>query len=233
MDDHHITSLLGQSPDAHWNDSRSGLTVIAESSSGPSVALPEINVFGGDVAASAPSRKSTQRSDPQDLEAKLADESITHEQHKPISRTDTAGAQSWKSKITQNFHHLSRTASNESNFAPRTPVRNSTIQTNASASFDDTAPWDKKAILSLGKLITCTNLQVDWTNIVSSRWRRNPWLLGAINDSCFDGSHRRVRKELQSYFCNFSRASGFKLPSYIAQCLCNDGRSAHEQPSYG
>lgn len=165
MDVHYITSPVGHSVDAHWNDSKSHLTVIAESSSGPSVTVPEINDFGGDVAAPAPSRKFTQHSDHQDLEAKPADKSRAHERQKRVSRTDTAGAKSLKSRITHALH-INRTASNGSNFAPRTPRRNSTIETNASASFDDTAPWDKKAILSLGKLSTSTNPETTWSGLI-------------------------------------------------------------------
>ena len=63
---------------------------------------------------------------------------------------------------------------------PKNPRRNSTIQTNASSSFEETAPWDRKAILSLGKLASARF--PGWVHVGSCS-RRQPLRISREPDS--------------------------------------------------
>ncbi|KAL8784521.1 MAG: hypothetical protein Q9195_009007 [Heterodermia aff. obscurata] len=137
--------LTGFGADNNRGDGGADLPVIAESSQ-PSVANIGINASREDITA--PSQQSPLRSIVDGAEAKPA-EDRNNESQKPMSRNSTGEARSWSSRRTHPLQSLNRTTSNESNFIPKEPKRNSTMNTDASASFEETAPWDRKAILSL------------------------------------------------------------------------------------
>ena len=132
----------------HRDDVISDLPVIAESSQ-PSIANLKINAPTEDNTT--PSRQSTEQRNLNGPGSKPLDDEIDHEEQKFVNRPHTAEVRSWPSKRTQQAQNLHRTTSDDSSINPQKPNRNSTMQTDASASFEETAPWDKKAILSLGK----------------------------------------------------------------------------------
>ena len=142
------TSLAGLDAETHRDNLGSDLPVIAESSQ-PSVANMRSNTSTGDITK--PSRQLTQQWNLDGPGSKPADDEVDHEQQRSVNRTHTAEARSWSSKRTHPIQILDRTTSSDSDINPQKPNRNSTMKTDASASFEETAPWDRKAILSLGK----------------------------------------------------------------------------------
>ena len=135
--------------ETHRDNPGSDLPVIAESSQ-PSVANMKSNTSTEDITK--PSRQLTQQWNLDGPVPKPADDEVDHEQQKSVNRTHTAEVRSWSSKRTHPIQSLNRTTSNDSDINPKKPNRNSTMKTDASASFEETAPWDRKAILSLGKV---------------------------------------------------------------------------------
>ena len=175
-------------------DGGSDLTVIAESSQ-PSVANIGINDSRENVTT--PRRQSTLRSNMDGTGPKVAEER-DQGQPKTVSRTSTAEARTWSSKRTYPSHSLNRTTSNESDLTPKEPKRNSTMNTDTSASFEETADWDRKAILSLGKshhVRSSRRRPADLYHLFC-RWRRHSWLLSPSDHSSLDGSHWKIRIEL-------------------------------------
>lgn len=144
MESLRTASLPGLDADNHRDGVEPDLPVIAESSQ-PSVANMKINSFAEDITS--PSRQSAQQLNLDGSESKPADDEMDHEQQKAVNRTHTAEVRSWSSKRA----HPIRTTSNDSVINPQKPNRNSTMNTETSATFEETAAWDRKAILSLGK----------------------------------------------------------------------------------
>ena len=144
MESLRTASIPGLDAENHRHGVGPDLSVIAESSQ-PSVASMKTNSFTEDITS--PSRQSAQQLKLDGPESKPADDEMDHEQHRSVNRTHTAEVRSWSSKIA----HPIRSTSNDSVINPQKPNRNSTMKTETSATFDDTAPWDRKAILSLGK----------------------------------------------------------------------------------
>ena len=134
--------------DNHRDDGVSDLPVIAESSQ-PSITNLKTNALTEDNTA--PSRQSTEQWNLDGPVSKPIDDEMDHGQQKFRNRPHTAEVRSWPSKRTQQCQNLYRTMSDDSSINPQKPNRNSTMKTDASASFEETAPWDRKAILSLGK----------------------------------------------------------------------------------
>lgn len=75
---------------------------------------------------------------------------------KPLQRSKTARIQRSK-QIATGFKFTRKTKSTGSVFSPAKPTRQSTADTYASLSFEKTAIWDRKAVLSLGELADSTD----------------------------------------------------------------------------
>lgn len=58
-----------------------------------------------------------------------------------------------------------------------------------SASFDETAVWDQKVILSLGMLIYGVQSPDSGAKLIIRRWRWNSWILSASDTASPDASH--------------------------------------------
>lgn len=107
-----------------------------------------------DFVTRVPERRSTHPATPLSLQLKSSTGDINSSKpfHRPASRPiSTAGRVQNHARKTP-FHRFRRTKSHDSEGpGPNTEfLRRSTVNTNASAPFEETEVWDHKAILSLG-----------------------------------------------------------------------------------
>lgn len=107
-----------------------------------------------DFTSTSPRRRSTH---PQFSLRKSETTSIGDGDPKFVRRaTRPAVGASRVKKSSRQFFNFKRTGSREGIFLKRTPIRystsdtNNSVITNASASFEETAVWDQKALLALG-----------------------------------------------------------------------------------
>lgn len=164
-----------------------------------------------DFVSRVPERRSTHPAVPLSSQLKSSTGDITSSKFqraptRPISTTSRANFHVHKPFSLYRFRrtksHDSEGSGPDTNFK-----RRSTINTNASAPFEETEVWDHKAILSLGmnRYIHPIERGEDEENqkhlnpssnifVFGGRWRRHPWLLGPINSPSPNESHRRAGK---------------------------------------
>lgn len=123
---------------------------VQSSSPEPYVEGTEVNDFG--ERSAAPRRRSTHPSVPLEPSEPPSSDSLPYEPKKsPIQRAKTIENPSRTHKFQSSRQIFSRRRSADTDFLPQSPRRQSTANTKKSESFEKTAVWDRKAILSLGQ----------------------------------------------------------------------------------
>lgn len=83
--------------------------------------------------------------------------------HEVLSRSPTANRSDQNQEATA--LHPRNGVSGEDQFVARSPKRSSTGDAIASPSFEETAVWDQKAVLSLGAFIICSLVSFVFQNV--------------------------------------------------------------------